>query len=62
MCICLANINKTLQILPLCHYGKFGSCDGLVAIYNIKGPVNIYWGVGTGAFWISIVKKVYILS
>ena len=28
----------------------------------IKGPVNIYWGVGTGAFKIFSVKKVYILS
>ena len=27
-----------------------------------KGPVNIYWGVGTGAFQIFSSKKVYVLS
>ena len=30
--------------------------------YQHKGPVNIYWGVGTGAFQIFSSKKVYVLS
>ena len=34
--------------------------DAHLPIY--KGPVNIYWGVGIGAFQIFNVKKVYVPS
>ena len=43
---------------------KYRNLDIIIVfdLHPLKGPVNIYWGVGTGAFLTFSVKNVYILS